>query len=153
MSSAASPSLRFTVPPSSPRNEVQTLCRRICVLRASGDFSKADQLLADELPDKIDAWRRSVSVPVSEAELHALFAAEEERVADARALAEILLPLLSPSTALNSRPPLVVASRAGALEHATAAAPVSTTANESVDSRASATAGTAPGIADFIDEM
>lgn len=112
--------------------------RRICVLRARGHSVEAARLQSTELSRAVSTLRQSLAGdPEIETKLGALFALEEERVANATVLAEILLPLLRESAAPS-------APRAAA------------TAPPSADRRRSSrppAAAAAPGIADFIDEM
>jgi hypothetical protein len=150
MSSAATPpSALFSSIPS-PLNEVQALCRRVCVLRSTGAFVAADRIVADELPRAVAALRETVTI--TDAELQALYAAEEERVADARALAEILLPMLSEAPARRTRSPFaavesVKAEAAGTTDLVAASSALPDPI------RSSPTTAPLPGIADFIDEM
>ncbi len=78
----------------------------------------------------------------SDARLRALFAAEEERVLNARVLAELLVPLLSEHLG-GLRPP--------APRRATVASPAPAAA--AAEPAVPAGSGPTPGIADFIDEM
>lgn len=118
--------------------------RRICVLRARGLSVEAARLQSTELSRAVRALRQSLTGDADgEAQLRALFAREEERVANASVLAEILLPMLRESATAS-------APRALATAPSLAAAPPS--ADRRRSSRPPA-AATAPGIADFIDEM
>jgi hypothetical protein len=151
MSSAATPpfSTLFSSTPS-PLNEVQALCRRVCVLRSTGAIAAADDIVAIDLPRAVAALRQHTTI--TDAQLQTLFAAEEERVAEARALAEILLPMLTEAPARRSRSPFA------AVEDSPKAAAAGTTDLSATSSlpdpiRSSPTTAPLPGIADFIDEM
>jgi len=119
----------------SPWSEAGILCRRICLLRLRGQREEAASLEATELARTVEAIRRSPGIATDcDQKLEALFAREEERVATASVVAEILLPLLDDSrpAAKDVRP--VRSSRAErTLPRVASATPL--------------------GIADFIDEM
>jgi hypothetical protein len=116
----------------SPWSELATLYRRVCLLRARGLGAEADHLAATDLARALTALRPA-GRPAGDPELRALFAREEDRVADATVLAEILLPLLREPAAAGASAPAPAALPARAPRPAASAA--------------------APGIADFIDEM
>ena len=65
----------------------------MCILRALGKFDDAEVLSAGQLTSTIALARESQEL--SDVQLEALFAAEEDRVDTAHTLAEILLPLLT----------------------------------------------------------
>ena len=100
---------------------------------------EADCLQSTELADAIGRIRASAPEGgACEIKMAELFAREAERVADARAVAEILLPLLHESL------PSEIA-RAGLIR------PSRPVLSDAVTLRRPAAA--APGIADFIDQM
>lgn len=72
------------------------LCRRIAVLSESGEHEEAEQVRAGELATALLALRTTAGVTAAEIdrELASIFAAEQERVAHAAVLAEMLAPLL-----------------------------------------------------------
>ncbi len=116
----------------SPLGECAAVCRRICLLRQRGDAEAAEQLEESELP--------RLRAELGEERLHALLVAEEERVANASALAEILLPLLRETHAASAVPPPLTVIHSNT-------API-------VQVRRPARGTSEPrGIADFIDEM
>jgi hypothetical protein len=146
MLSAASPPFPFKPTTPSPLREVQGLYRRVCVLRISGKTAEAELLQTEQLPAAIEKVRESRSV--TDDELLALFASEEERVETANALAEILLPVLTAKidavTALRRNFPAPASP-------STETSPSYAPAQPPEPSRTSAPM--LPGIADFIDEM
>ena len=105
------------------------LYRRVCLLRASGRKSDAERLAAAELapllPDGDAAGR------LDPGRWEAISAREEDRVADAEAIAELLGPLLEARLPLSPRPRSEAPRAAGAPR----------------------LAGAAPAIADLLDEM
>ncbi|HVU24407.1 MAG TPA: hypothetical protein VHE13_09810 [Opitutus sp.] len=108
---------------------MRRLYRRVCELRATGRTAEAAELERADLSDALAAARRE-STAFDEA---ALLAAEDERIADARLLAELLAPML--------------ASRVSA-----APASARVTGPVPVPARAPRT-GSAPPVADLLDEM
>lgn len=71
------------------------MCRRICVLRERGESMEAARLETDELAELLAALRAGGETDDAiQQRLTTLFAIEEERVADAAVLAELLLPAL-----------------------------------------------------------
>lgn len=151
MLSAASPPIFFHSTKPSPWREVQVLYRRICVLDATGKTAEADTLRIQKLEPAVKALRETSAGP-EDPQLEAMFAAEEERVASAQVLAEILLPLLT-----------TVAPGATTQPRFFSAPPSPTPAYGLVENFTSEPSprpnpgGTPspllPGIADFIDEM
>jgi hypothetical protein len=125
--------------------EVQVLYRRICVLRASGKNSEADLFESEKLAPAIAKVRESSAV--TESQIDAVLASEEERVDTAQVLAELLLPLL---TAATDAAPL-----RRAFPSTSSADSNARTAFESTEEPPSPANGgpMLPGIADFIDEM
>ncbi|MCX6955255.1 MAG: hypothetical protein NTV51_24135, partial [Verrucomicrobia bacterium] len=120
-----------------PWEEVARVCRRICLLRSTGRSLDAARLQSTELSRLLTAMP---SAPETDHRLHVLFAEEERRIADAHALAEILVPLI--------------------VEQLRALLPHSTTPALATGHFATEPAATprpvrteAPGIADFIDDM
>lgn len=110
--------------------------RRVCFLRSEGRGEEAAEVEDRELAEAVaEARRSSESDAEANALLSALCAEGEQRVADAIAFAEILLPML----AQVMRPPLTAAARAA----------------ESPRQRkpSAEKSGEAREIADFIDEM
>ena len=106
--------------------------RRICVLRLNGRSAEAGRLHDGEFSAALERLREaSADDPDFPSLLEAQLAAEEERAAEAVALAEVLLPLLTEqlgrAPAAAARPAPRPAAPAGPRE--------------------------TPGIADFIDEM
>ncbi|HEX2853791.1 MAG TPA: hypothetical protein VHO24_11175 [Opitutaceae bacterium] len=123
------------------------LYRRVCILGAAGKIGEANTLRVQELEPAIRALRESSTV--AEDQIEAMFTAEEERVATAQTLAEILLPLLSEkfSAASLYRP-------AAAMPAPDSHSSIEAGAIPRGESRADRTASPLlPGIADFIDEM
>ena len=135
--SATSPS----IDESSLWSEAAIVYRRICLLRLRGQSLEAARLQSTELSRAIGALREALGNSAEcEAKLSAVFAREDDRIADASVLAEVLLPLLRES------PP--------AIGHFAPASATSSRSTASVSpSRPRAKPATAPGIADFIDEM
>ncbi|HVW22261.1 MAG TPA: hypothetical protein VHC86_13695 [Opitutaceae bacterium] len=101
-------------------------------MRLNGRGTEADRLHSGEFSAAVEALRAdSADDPDFSSQLEAQLAAEEERAADAVALAEVLLPMLAEPLGRASQP-----SGRPAPRPAAAAGPRET-----------------PGIADFIDEM
>jgi hypothetical protein len=153
MLSAASCPFPLNSAAASRWREVQTLCRRVHVLRVTGKSAEAGELESGALSESVAALRSCSTV--TQAQLDGLFAAEEERVTSARLLAEILLPMLTESWAAFSR---VLASQAPGSSPSGSPARDFTpaAANVAPHETAPATRETTPGlpgIADFIDEM
>jgi hypothetical protein len=110
--------------------------RRLCFLRSEGRADEARDLESGELAAAVaDARRASESDAEADGLLRALFAEGEERVADAVAFAEVLVPML----AHEMRPP--AASMALATDHPRQRKP------------GAEKPGGPREIADFIDEM
>lgn len=148
MLSAASSPFPLHSTAASRWREVQSVYRRVCVLRSAGKNEEAERLEATTLPQAIGTLRDSSTV--TPAQLEGLFAAEEQRVSDARALAEILLPMLLESSFVLP----VAASRPATTAIAASPASRATVAPASSDEKTLPdNSGTLPGIADFIDEM
>jgi hypothetical protein len=117
-----------------PWIEVGRIFRRICFLRAEGLTAEAERLEeAEFVPAAARAREGSTSEFESESILQALLTEEKERVADAIAFAEILVPMLAERLAGN-------------------AGPVRAAAHVARRARADAPA-VARDIADFIDDM
>lgn len=120
------------------------MCRRICLLRATGRAAEAARLQSADLSRALARTGSQAADPAVASRLSALFAAAEERVSDALALAEILGPLLvdqlsSALSALRSASP--------------ASAPAFSVATPPVAPPRPIASGPVPGIADFIEEM
>lgn len=114
------------------------VCRRICVLRSTGRYVEAADLHSAELTSLLAALPATAD---AESRVQAIFAAEEKRVADAQALAEVLAPLVAD---LLRATPLLSSS----------SAPLQSVAPDALvtpDPRP--VRATAPSIADFIDDM
>lgn len=138
--SATVPESLLAGPETSLWSEAAELYRRICLLRSRGLSIEAARLQSTELSRAVGALREaSGDGSACEARLNTLFAREEERVANASVLAELLVPMLRDTvvTAAAPRTP------SGALPRR---APPMRAASPS-------TPTAAPGIADFIDEM
>lgn len=77
------------------------LMRRICLLREQGDAVRASALQTNELAEAVRELRAAHGAEaLSDDELRRLFAVEEQRVAEAVVLAELLIPQL-----VGGRPP------------------------------------------------
>lgn len=132
--------------------EVQALYRRLCVLRSAEKNSEAAELESGLLPPALEALRGSSTV--TQQQLDALFAAEEERVASARLLAEILLPMLTAATLPRNLAQATEASATSRKDNpATTVPDVSPLPSLPVEASSANTTPGLPGIADFIDEM
>lgn len=116
------------------------MCRRICVLRERGQLDDAAQLEATDLAALLAVCRRTGNDAEITPRLDAIFAAEEERVANAAVLAELLVPLLSRElhTSLPASP-LV--------------APAALPASSAAPAPSRPPRAEPPDIAGFIDEM
>jgi hypothetical protein len=128
---------------SSPWNEVTQIYRRVCVLRAQGRGGDAAQLYAGKFSEALDVIEQFAGAgPDTEARLQSLLAAEDERVASASVVAELVTPLIAdrlreifPGTSSPSAP------RNESVEKPAASSP------------ASQAPGSAPSIADLIEGM
>ncbi len=79
--------------------------RRVCFLRLEGRETEAREIEGRELgPAVIEARKTSESESEADAVLRALTSEDEERVADAIAFAEVLVPMLSERLSLQSPP-------------------------------------------------
>jgi len=130
---------------------VRVAYRRVCILRVSGKNEEAEALVQGKLASLVAQAKEEL--PVTEVELDALFASEEERVDNAHTVAEILLPLLTANgvaTLANGNGFLPrAADPARRMEAATSfPQPSEPAPNESQGG-----GPMLPGIADFIDEM
>ena len=77
------------------------LVRRVCVLRERGEAEAADDLRLGALESLIASLRSATADGVAiDERIEAIYATEEERVANASVLAELLLPHLTDSTPL-----------------------------------------------------
>jgi hypothetical protein len=116
--------------------EVGRVHRRVCFLRSEGRAEDASRVEGGELAAAVaEARKTSESEAEADALLEAVIAEDEERVADAIAFAEVLLPML----AEKLRPSSTAVARVA--EGPRQRRP---TAGRS---------GEAPDIADFIDDM
>src|SRR3954463_7870292 len=118
LSAARPPFLPRPSPPSLLLREVRALCRRVCILQALGKFEEADLLSNGQLNSTITLARESQEL--SDGQLEAIFTAEENRVETAHALAEILLPLLTPLNGVAALQRDFSANRTFSPEHAVA---------------------------------
>jgi hypothetical protein len=85
-------------PPSATWNDVARLVRRVCVLRERGETDAAENLRLGALASLITSVQNAADDPAGVAQrIEAIYATEQERVANASALAELLLPLLTDS--------------------------------------------------------
>jgi hypothetical protein len=120
----------------------------VCVLRERGQADEAEALRQRELPGLLAAVRSPADTDASiDAQLTAVFAREEDRVANAVVLAELMAPLLVNPAARTPEltPILISAPSPGALEpRPSQFAP---------PPPLPAPARAAGSIADFIDEM
>lgn len=67
----------------------------MCVLREQGHLAEAERLRRDELAPAVEDCRAAAGAEaLTDADLRALLATEERRVADAAVLGELLLPRL-----------------------------------------------------------
>jgi hypothetical protein len=81
---------------SEPRAAIARVIRRICLLRERGDEAGAQRLHNLELGNAVRDFRLAYGpAALTESELRALHAREEQRIADAVVLAEILIPQLT----------------------------------------------------------
>jgi len=89
---------------------VARLVRRVCVLRERGESGAAENLRTGALANLIASLPAAADAPPAvEQRIEAIFNTEQERVANASALAELLLPLLTDSAPLFgalSKPPM-----------------------------------------------
>lgn len=154
---AATASENFS--PAAPWDEIAHVVRCICLLRVTGRSLDAARLQSTELSRLLTARPPS---PHPDACLHALFAEEERRVAEARILAELLAPMLLEQLrpALASEP---ASAHSAAPSHthppepvpfvAEPASPHSPTTTPHAAPAERPVRSAAPDIADFIDEM
>ncbi len=150
-----------------PWDVVVQLCRRICLLRHTGREAEAGQLHDHEFARAISALPPTADL---DPRVQALFVAEEKRVLEAQALAEIIGPLIveqlrsaftfAPVAAAQSQSyaHTLHSAPAHSVQAASVAAPEpSTAATPSTSRRPTPTPRpvrtTAPSIADFIDDM
>lgn len=118
-----------------PWIEVGRVYRRICFLRSEGLTGEARIIEETEFAEATARARGQFdSESAADSLLRQLMAEEEERVAEAVAFAEVLVPILARRISIH--PP----------EQQRAAAP-------EVRARARAAPGEARGVADFIDDM
>jgi hypothetical protein len=91
-----------------PGSKVARLYRRICILRATGQEDEADRLESGDLATAVAALQTASPSDASHENLATLFTAEEDRVANAAALAELIAPLLQnqlqPGSATSTTP-------------------------------------------------
>lgn len=89
------PSLSNFPAPTPAWKDVARVCRRICILRERGQLDDAEQLRVTELSALLATCKTESSEQEISTRLDAVFAAEEERVATAATIAELLLPRLA----------------------------------------------------------
>ena len=122
-----------------PAAGIARVVRQICLLREQGDAAQAARLQENDLADAVRDLRLAHGPAVlPEAELQAMFAAEEQRVAEAVILSELLIPRLVESWPVHSGPVRSAASRPG---------------RESPSVAAPAPAAGPPAIPDLLDAM
>jgi hypothetical protein len=110
--------------------------RRVCFLRLEGREAEAREIEGRELePAVVEARKTSESESEADAVLRALTSEDENRVAEAIAFAEVLVPMLSERLSLQSHPSGVP------------------TRSPRQNRPAAGGLGESRGIADFIDEM
>ena len=130
-------------PPSATWNDVARLVRRVCVLRERGETDEAENLHNGALASLLASLRQTSDDPASvEQRIEAIYVIEQERVANASALAELLLPLLTDSAPLFgalSEPPMTAMP-----------SPPPTAAYEAEPAKPARRPG---DIADFLDDM
>jgi hypothetical protein len=119
--------------------EATRICRRICVLREQGKQAEAEAMMAHELAGVRMILLGVGDVSAVETRMAAIFAREEERVADATVLAELLAPTLCAALAASTR-------SGGAVKTSTLSSHLP--APKQIVAR-----GGTGDIADFIDEM
>ena len=97
-----------------PWTHLAPLCRRICVLRAQGLAAAADELHLSEFAPALAALRNQSghAVLIDDERVRLLQAIEQERVANAMLMAELIKSLVAATggTALAGPTPLVSAS-------------------------------------------
>lgn len=120
------------------------LVRRVCVLRERGEVDAAENLRNGALASLIEFLHTSGDDPASiDQRIEVIYVTEQERVANASALAELLLPLLTDSA------PVFGASAESAPSVTTMPSPPPTAPIAPPDKPARR-----PGdIADFLDDM
>jgi len=123
----------------------------VCILRALGKFDDAEVLSAGQLTSAIAVARESQEL--SDVQLEALFAAEEDRVDTAHTLAEILLPLLTAANGATALQRNFSANRFAPSDPATEADRSVDSSSDLAQPASSSSSPMLPGIADFIDEM
>ena len=77
------------------------MCRRICLLRAQGLVAAADDLHSTEFIPVLAALRTEYgpAAQLDDERIQLLYAIEQERVANAMVIAELIKPLITPATA------------------------------------------------------
>jgi hypothetical protein len=119
--------------------EATRICRRICVLREQGRQAEAETMMAQELAGVRATLSDLGDSSAVEMRMAAIFAREEERVADATVLAELLAPTLCAAGAVST--PSV-----RSMNEATSSSP-------RIAPKPLVARGGTGDIADFIDEM
>lgn len=129
-------------------SEVRRIYRRICVLRATGKNDEASELERNDFFPAITAARQAPEAAQMEMRI---LAEENERVASASVLAELLAPLLATKLQATGAGPLAAAAAVRKPESPLAAPPRRARV-ASPENSETAAAGV-PGIADMIDGM
>jgi hypothetical protein len=89
------PSSNPPAPPQGRLAAVARVVRQVCLLREQGETLRATHVQEHELADAVREFRlRLGPEALPESELRGLFAVEEQRVAEAAILSELLLPRL-----------------------------------------------------------
>lgn len=118
-------------------DEVRQIYRRLCLLRLGGARGPDHQLAEQELAQML---ARLPTDAVSDHGLREIYAAEDERIADAYVLARLLVPLLAGQMALPTSTPIA----SGRGRPLAEIVPLVRQLNRPASS---------PSVADFIDEM
>ena len=121
-------------PLTQPWRELGEIYRRICALRSQGRETDARAVEEGDFAAALAAMReQSGAEPENEERLQAVLAAEEDRVVNATALAELLVPLLAERFGLRPAAPVAPSLIPRAAKGMAPAA--------------------VPSVADFIDDM
>lgn len=139
------------------------LCRRICVLRARGRSVEANQLQSSEFARTvIDLKAQHGADALPEEKIRAIFTREQERVADAEVLAELLahwMPQVSASVPIATGNAAVTASQSSRsqdgdrLVSQSTAPPPPSAVSGSAQANTAKPASSPPAIADMLDDM
>ena len=131
---------------------MRRIYRQVCLLRARGQLAEAAALETSDLASALSTARLTSPRNQDEA---SLFAAEDERVATAATLAELLVPLLAERLRSELTPVAAAAPPAPAASVATRDThrPAETPSSPAFPTTPPTAPSTAPSIADFIDGM